>query len=89
MVSGRGACTNFHGAESEQWRCGRAWLERGDQDCESASTQRVRCKGARVMWQGERTEWQSRVVGQRVHKNSRGEMECEWRTYVKRREGEK
>jgi hypothetical protein len=74
---------------SEKRPCGRTWLESGDQDCVSASTRGMRCKGARAMWQGERMWWKRGVVVQWVHKNSRDDMECEWRIDVERSEREK
>jgi hypothetical protein len=50
----------------------------------NASTQGMRCKGMRAMWQGERMQWQGRVIDQGEHDNNRGDMECEWRIDVGR-----
>jgi hypothetical protein len=41
----------------------------------------MRCKGERDMWQGERMQWQSGVVGtRRKQQHSGGDMEykCQW-----------
>jgi len=54
---------NSQAAMSEQRPCGRTRLENGDRDCMSPSTQGMRCKGTREMWQGERMQWKRGVVG--------------------------
>jgi hypothetical protein len=54
---------NLQAATSKKWPCGRKHMESGHWDCMSMSTQGMRCKGTRVMWQGERMQWQRRVVG--------------------------
>jgi hypothetical protein len=48
---------NSQAATSEQRPCGGMRLERGDRDYVRASTQGMRCKGMKVMWQEDRKRW--------------------------------